>query len=110
MRLVGLWVLSFLLAVMASASLLPAGGQAPTPPPPTSAISCLPPVPEGDWICQDGGWLPLGHPLIRPSGETTPTPPSPPTGGTGTPEGCMPPVPGEPGSARTAAGSRSAIR
>ena len=72
MRLVGLYVLSFLLAVMSSASLLPAGGQAPTPPP-ASAISCIPPVPGPDWICQDGGWLPLGHPLIRPSGETPPT-------------------------------------
>ena len=92
MRLVGLYSLSFLLAVMSSASLLPAGGQAPTPPP-TSAISCIPPVPGPDWICQDGGWLPLGHPLIRPSGEAPP-PPTPPTGGTGTPEGCIPPVPG----------------
>ena len=64
--------LSFLLAVMSSASLLPAGGQAPTPPP-ASAISCIPPVPGPDWICQDGNWLPLGHPLIRPSGETPPT-------------------------------------
>ena len=67
---------------------LPAGGQAPTPPP-TSAISCIPPVPGPDWICQDGGWLPLGHPLIRPSGETPPPPP-PPTSA----NNCIPPAPG----------------
>ena len=45
----------------------------------TSANGCTPPVPGPDWVCQDGGWLPPGHPLIRPSGQLPPTTPSPPS-------------------------------
>ena len=94
MRLAGLLVLLFVIAVMSPKNPLASGGQAPASPPPTSANNCKPPVPGPDWVCQDGGWLPPGHPLIRPSGETPPTAPSPPTGGAGTPEPCISVQPG----------------
>ena len=90
MRRAGLWVLSLVLAVMAPADPLGAGAQAPTPAPPASANSCIPPVPGPDWVCQDGGWLPLGHPSIRLSGDATPPPPPPPPNA----NSCIPPVPG----------------
>ena len=27
--------------------------------------TCTIPAPGPGWVCQDGGWLPPGHPLIR---------------------------------------------
>jgi hypothetical protein len=81
MRRAGLCVLSLVLAVMALADPLGAGAQAPTPAPPPSVNNCIPPVPGPDWVCQDGGWLPPGHPLIRLSGDTPPPSPPPAFGG-----------------------------
>lgn len=89
MRLIGLLGLLFVLAVMSPGNPLASGGQLPAPPP-TSANGCSPPVPGPDWVCQDGGWLPPGHPLIRASGEPPPPPAPPPTSA----NGCIPPVPG----------------
>ena len=91
MRRAGLCVLSLVLAVMAPADPLGAGAQAPTPAPPPSANSCIPPGPGPDWICQDGGWLPLGHPSIRSSVDPPPPPPPPPPPSANS---CIPPVPG----------------
>ena len=91
MRRAGLCVLSLVLTVMAPPDPLGAGAQAPTPAPPPSANSCIPPVPGPDWICQDGGWLPLGHPSIRSSVDPPPPPPPPPPPN---PNSCIPPVPG----------------
>lgn len=34
--------------------------------------ACQTPAPGPAWVCQDGGWLPPGHPAIRP---TAPPPP-----------------------------------
>jgi len=63
--------------------------------------TCTIPAPGPGWVCQDGGWLPPGHPLIRPP---TPAPPAPPDSlntpspilfGASTP--VWPPAPTEPG-------------
>ena len=63
--------------------------------------TCTIPAPGPGWVCQDGGWLPPGHPQIRPP---TPAPPALPTRltrrarfsfGASTP--VWPPAPTEPG-------------
>lgn len=46
-------------------------------------VPCAPPQPGSSWVCQDGGWLPPGHPSIRP---TQPPPPPPPPQGALVPE------------------------
>jgi hypothetical protein len=38
---------------------------------------CQPPQPGPSWVCQDGGWLPPGHPNIRKAPEPPPPPPNP---------------------------------
>mgnify|MGYP000844798409 CR=1 FL=1 len=41
-----------------------------------SPLACTLPAPGPAWVCQDGGWLPPGHPNIR-RPEPPPPPPNP---------------------------------
>ena len=71
MRNAGVWALSFVLGV--TGLFLAEGQQSPTQ-------DCLTVRPgAGDWVCVNGGWLPVGHPGI-PASTPPPTPPPPATG------------------------------